>query len=60
MTASERRLFQALTLLLAACEQAAYELGQAEVGIAGLGGELQGLSIRLQNVLGQGRWGSAT
>ena len=60
MTASDGRVFQALTLLLAACEQTTYELNQAEVGLGGLGAELQGLSIRLHDVLGQDRWRSAT
>ena len=60
MTGSDGRLFQAMTLLLAACEQTAYELDQAEVGIGGLGVELQALSVRLHDVLGQDRWRSAT
>ena len=60
MTASDGRLFQALTLLLASCEQTAYELDQAGVGIGGLGVDLQALSDRLHDVLGQDRWRSAT
>ena len=60
MTASDGRLFQAMTLLLAACEQTAYELDQAEVRIGGLSAELQELSVRLHDVLGWDRWRSAT
>lgn len=37
------------------CDQAAHELGQADVPIDGLGAELEALSSRLRDVLGQDR-----
>jgi hypothetical protein len=39
--------------LLAACDQAAHELGQADVPIDGLGAELETLGARLRDLLGQ-------
>jgi hypothetical protein len=45
----------ATRLLLAACEQAAQELGQSEVAVDGLGAELEALGGRLRDLLSQDR-----
>jgi hypothetical protein len=51
--AIDSRVVPALILLLAACDQAAEELEQADVAGDGLAGEIQPLSTRLRDVLGQ-------
>lgn len=48
-------LVTALILLLAACEQAAQELGHSEVAVDGLGAELEALGGRLRDLLSQDR-----
>jgi hypothetical protein len=45
-----------LILLLASCEQTANELKQADVELDGLGDDLERLSLRLRDVLGQDPW----
>lgn len=53
--AHHRELAAALMLLVAACEQAAEELGRADVTVDGLAAELETLSVRLRSVLAQDR-----
>jgi hypothetical protein len=43
-------------LLLATCEQTRKELDRADVAVAGLGAELEALSARVRDELGQDRW----
>ena len=54
--APDRRLVGTLTLLLAASEQAAQELAQADVVVDGLGDELRTLGARLHDLLAQDAW----
>jgi hypothetical protein len=47
----DRKVAQALTLALAACEQAVHELDNSDARVDGLAEELRSLSARLNGVL---------
>jgi hypothetical protein len=53
---SDDKLVRTLILLLAACEQTANELKQADAEVDGLGGDLETLIVRLRDLLDQDRW----
>jgi hypothetical protein len=48
----DRKVAQALTLALAACEQAVHELDNSDASVDGLAEELRSLNARLYVVLG--------
>jgi hypothetical protein len=51
--ASDDKLVRTLMLLLAACEQTTHELKHSDVELDGLGSDLESLSSRLHDLLGQ-------
>jgi hypothetical protein len=57
---SEDKLVRTLILLLAACDQATHELKHADVELDGLGDDLETLSVRLRDWLGQDPWKTPT